>query len=151
MYLVYKWSDLMMKPLGGYTLLYIYMILWSRSHHGFYCMVILRSTTGPYGRPMLEVAYGEILFSLHRGCMGVKLGKSGWGVDMMSPMLDIPGSTPVWAQRILFSGFSNYKTICIMFSKLYMYNIKQKHWWSLTSSWPDEVQRTFSTAHWFQK
>ena len=35
----------------------------------FYCMVILRSTTGPYGRPMIEVAYGEILFSLHRGCM----------------------------------------------------------------------------------
>ena len=37
----------------------------------FYCMVILRSTTGPYGRPMIEVAYGEMLLSLHRGCMGV--------------------------------------------------------------------------------
>ena len=84
-------------------------------------MVILRSTTGPYGRPILEVAYGEILYSLHRDCMGVKLGKSGWGVDMMSPMLDIPGSTPVWAQRILFSEFSNYKIICIMFSSLYIY------------------------------
>ena len=36
----------------------------------FYLMVILRSTTAPYGRPMIEVAYGEILFSLHRGCMG---------------------------------------------------------------------------------
>ena len=34
-------------------------------------LVILRSTTGPYGRPMLEVAYGEMLCSLHRGCMGV--------------------------------------------------------------------------------
>ena len=33
-------------------------------------MVILRSTTGPYGQPMIEVAYGEILTSLHRGCMG---------------------------------------------------------------------------------
>ena len=63
-------------------------------------MVILRSTTGPYERPMLEVAYEEILFSLHRDCMGVKLGKSGWSVDMMSSMLDIPGSTPVWAQGI---------------------------------------------------
>ena len=68
-------------------------------------LVILRSTTGPYGRPIAEVAYGEILFSLHRGCMGVKLGKSGWGVDMMSPMLDIPGSTPVWAQNIIFLFF----------------------------------------------
>ena len=33
-------------------------------------MVMLRSTTGPYGRLMLEVAYGEILLSLHQGCMG---------------------------------------------------------------------------------
>ena len=49
-------------------------------------MVILRSTTGPYGRPIVEVAYGEtLLFSLYRGCMGVKLGKSGWGVDMCRP------------------------------------------------------------------
>ena len=36
-----------------------------------YLMVMLRSTTGPYGRPMTEVAYGEMLLSLHRGCIGV--------------------------------------------------------------------------------
>ena len=36
----------------------------------FHFMVILRSTTGPYGRPVIEVAYGEMLLSLHRGCMG---------------------------------------------------------------------------------
>ena len=36
-----------------------------------YLMVMLRSTTGPYGRLMTEVAYGEMLLSLHRGCMGV--------------------------------------------------------------------------------
>ena len=35
----------------------------------FYFMVMLRSTTGPYGRPVIEVAYGEMIFSLHRGCM----------------------------------------------------------------------------------
>ena len=34
-------------------------------------LVILRSTTGPYGRLIVEVAYGEMLRSLHRGCMGV--------------------------------------------------------------------------------
>ena len=28
-----------------------------------------------------------------------------------------------------------------------IYSIKQKHWWSLTLSWPDEVQRMFSTAY----
>ena len=32
--------------------------------------VMLRSTTGPYGRPVIKVAYREIIFSLHRGCMG---------------------------------------------------------------------------------
>ena len=37
----------------------------------YFChMVMLRSTTGPYGRPMIEVAYGEISSSLYRGCMG---------------------------------------------------------------------------------
>ena len=66
---------------------------------GFHLMVMLRSTTGPYGRPMLEVAYGEIIFTPPR-LYGSKLGKSGWGVDMKSSMLDIPGSTPVWAQCI---------------------------------------------------
>ena len=33
-------------------------------------MVMLRSTTGPYGQPVIEVAYGEMIFLLHQGCMG---------------------------------------------------------------------------------
>ena len=41
-------------------------------------MVILRSTTGPYGRLMIEVAYGEILVSLHRGCMGGMIAREEW-------------------------------------------------------------------------
>ena len=28
-------------------------------------MVMLRSTTGPYGRLVIEVAYGEMILSLH--------------------------------------------------------------------------------------
>ena len=40
-------------------------------------LVILRSTTGPYGRPIAEVAYGEMLRSLHRGCMGV-IAREEW-------------------------------------------------------------------------
>ena len=36
----------------------------------FHLIVMLRSTTGLYGRPVIDVAYGEMLFSLHRGCMG---------------------------------------------------------------------------------
>ena len=32
--------------------------------------LMLHSTTGSYGRPVIEVVYGEMIFSLHRGCMG---------------------------------------------------------------------------------
>ena len=31
-----------------------------------YLMVMLRSTTGPYGRPVIEVTYGEMMLSFHR-------------------------------------------------------------------------------------
>ena len=32
--------------------------------------VMLRSTTGSYGRLMIEVTYGKMILSLHRGCIG---------------------------------------------------------------------------------
>ena len=35
----------------------------------FHLMVMLHSTTGSYGRLVIEVAYGEMILSLHRGCM----------------------------------------------------------------------------------
>ena len=63
-----------MKPLSGYVLLYMHMCLHGHDYvmeFFSYLMVMLHSTTGPYGRPMIEVAYGEMLLSLHRGCMGV--------------------------------------------------------------------------------
>ena len=69
--MICNWTDLMMRPLVGYTLLYMYICLHDHTFgHGFCCMVILRSTTGSYGQPMIEVAYRKTLFSLHRGCMG---------------------------------------------------------------------------------
>ena len=36
----------------------------------FKLKVMLRCTTGPYGRLVIEVAYGEMILSLHRDCMG---------------------------------------------------------------------------------
>ena len=33
-------------------------------------MVMLRSTMGPYERLVIEIAYGEMILSLHRACMG---------------------------------------------------------------------------------
>ena len=53
-----------------YLDIYIYMLLHNNLIKGHVDLVMLRSTTSPYGRPMLEIAYGEILLSLHRGCMG---------------------------------------------------------------------------------
>ena len=71
-YMVYKWIISMIKPFGGYALLYMYMCLHDHDYvMNFYFMVILHSTTGLYGQSMTEVAYGEMLLSLHRGCMGV--------------------------------------------------------------------------------
>ena len=49
----------------------IYMLLQNDLIKGHDDLVMLRSTTGSYGRPVLEVAYGETLFSLHRGYIGV--------------------------------------------------------------------------------
>ena len=52
-----------------YFELYIYKFYddFMRCHED---TVMLRSTTSPYGRPVLEVAYGEMILSLHQGCMG---------------------------------------------------------------------------------
>ena len=49
--------------------IYIYMFYddFMRCHKD---TVMLRSTTGLYGRPVLEVAYGEMILTLHRGYMG---------------------------------------------------------------------------------
>ena len=37
---------------------------------GFHVTVMLCSTTGPNGRPMIKVAYEEMILSLHQDCMG---------------------------------------------------------------------------------
>ena len=62
-----------MKPQGD-QMFSINMLMYKISISGydmdFSMMVMLRSTTGPYGRSVIEVAYGEMIFSLHRDCMG---------------------------------------------------------------------------------
>ena len=101
---------------------------------------------------MIKVAYGEILFHSTEAVWELIAREEWLGCRHdASPMFDIPGSTPVWAQYILFFYFHDIKLICIMFLKsIYIYNIKE-HWWFLTLSWPDKVQRMFSTAYEFFK
>ena len=40
-----------------------------------------------------------------------------------SPMFDIPRSTSVWAQCIIFSGFSYYKNLYVLCFQMYIYII----------------------------
>ena len=49
----------------------IYMLLHNDLIKDHVDLVMLRSTTDSYERLVLEVAYGETLFSLHRGCIRV--------------------------------------------------------------------------------
>ena len=53
---------------------FIYIYTYSYVDHiynmDFHVMVMLHSTTGPDGRLVIEIAYGEMILSLHRGCMG---------------------------------------------------------------------------------
>ena len=63
-YMFWNWQMWKKKPLSGYILLYTFMCFLMMISSGYFScfMVILRSTTGPYGRPIAEVAYGEIVF-----------------------------------------------------------------------------------------
>ena len=88
----------------------------------FKLMVILCSTTGLYGRPVIEVVYGEMILSLHRieAVWEMRAREEWLGCRHdASPKFDIPRSTPVWAQCILFSGFQVIKTYIYCF-KIYM-------------------------------
>ena len=73
-------------------------------------MVMLRSITSPYGRPVIEVAYEEMI--------AWEKWLKYW--HDASSMFDIPGSTPVWAQCILFFEFRDIKTYIYIVFKTYM-------------------------------
>ena len=67
---------------------------------------------------MIEVAYGEMIFHFTE-VVWEMVAREEWlrCRHDASSMFDIPGSTPVWAQYILFSSFHDIKLICIMFLK----------------------------------
>ena len=105
-------------------------------------MVMLRSTTGSYRRPVIEVAYGETIFHFTETVWKMIAREEWLGCRHdASPMFDILGSTPVWAQYIYFLDFQDIKTY--MYYVFKSIRIIKEHWWTLTSSWPDEVQRMF--------
>ena len=95
-----------------------------------------------------EVAYEETLIHSTEAVWEILAREEWLGCRHdASPMLDIPGSTPVWAQYIYFLDFKDIKTY--MYYVFKSIRIIKEHWWTLTSSWLDEVQKMFSTAHEF--
>ena len=121
-------------------ILYI-CILHNDLMRGHEDLVMLRSTTSSYGWPVIEVAYGEILFHSIEAVWELIAREEWLGCRHdASSMFDISGSTPLWAQYILFyfSDFHDIKTYMYYIFKIYIYSIKE-HWWSLILSCPDKV------------
>ena len=82
---------------------------------------MLRSTTGSYGRPVIEVAYGENLFHSTE-IVWEMIAREEWlrCWHDASPMLDIPGSTLVWDQYLLFFDFQRYKNLYVLCFQIYI-------------------------------
>ena len=121
---IIRWLYMMMKPQGGYMLIhvniYVYNDFMMMSCHEDTVMI---STTGPYGRPVIESYMGK--WYLHSTeAVWEMIAREEWLACRhdASPMLDIPRSTPVWAPYILFSGFLNIKTYVYVyyFQNLYV-------------------------------
>ena len=150
-----------------YKYIYYSMILWWWSHEmavfythiHLYIMILqwwdvmrtewwLRSTMGSYGRLVIEVAYGKTLIHSTEAIWEILAQEEWLGCrHNASPIFDIPGSTSMWTQYIYFLDFKDIKTY--MYYVFKSIRIIKKCLWTLTSSWPDEVQRMFSTAHEF--
>ena len=104
-------------------LIHMYICKYKYDHDmSFHLMVILRSTTSPNGRPIIEVAYEEMIFSVYRGCMGD---------DSLRRVVRVLAwcIIHVWHTRVntsvgsiyIFSVFSRYKNIYVLCFQIFMY------------------------------
>ena len=111
--------------------------IWFTDLYWWYDLEIwwwLRSTAGSYGRPMLEVAYGETVISLHRGCLRDVSSERVVGVSIWC----ITHGGHIWVNTSVGTVYVFWyiffiKSIRIMISKIYIY-IMKGHWWFLTLS-----------------
>ena len=116
---------LMIMPQGGYVFWYMCIcILYNDLMRGHEDLVMLRSTTSPYGRPVIDVTYGEMILSLHWGCMGDDssgrvVGVSAWCI---AHVWHTRVNTSVGSAYIIF-WFLRYKNLRIyiyIIFKIYM-------------------------------
>ena len=96
--------------------LYIYMLLHNELMRGHVDLVMLRSTTGSYGRPVIKVAYGKMISSLYRDCMGDD--SSGRVVEMLACCI-----AHAWHTRVNTSVGSTYIIFWFSLYKIYMYYV----------------------------
>ena len=128
-YNIIRWFYVMMKPRGGYvfdTHIYMYIMIlrwWDVMRTQWW----LRSITGSYGRLVIEVAYGETLIHSIETVWEI-LAQKEWLVCQhdASPIFDILGSTPIWAQYIYFLDFKDIKTY--MYYVFKSIRIIKEHW-----------------------
>ena len=116
---------MILKPWGGYVFYtYIYinwmMILrwWDVMRTWWLC-----STTGFYGRPVIEVTYRETLIHSTEVVWEILAWEKWLGYRHdASSMFDILGSRPVWAQYIyIYSGFQGYENLYVLYFQIYTY------------------------------
>ena len=87
----------------------------------FNLMVMLRSTKGSYGRPVIEVAYEETIFHSTEVVWEMVAQEEWLGCrHNASLMFDISELTPVWAPYILFFYFLEIKTYKYFILNLYI-------------------------------
>ena len=110
--------------------------------------MMLRSTTGSYGWPVIKVAYGEIMIHSTEAVWEILAREEWLGCrHNTSRMFNIPGSTPMWAPYIIFSGFHDIKIS--MYYVLISIRIKKNTdgLWSHLGLM--KFKKYFSTAHMF--
>ena len=90
----------------------------------FRLMVMLRSTTGPYEWPVIEVVYGVMILSLHRDCMGDDISGRVVGVSKwcIAHVWHTRVNTSVGSVYTIFLGFHDIKTYIYVycFQNLYV-------------------------------
>ena len=88
----------------------------------------------------MEVAYGDTLIHSTEAVWEILARREWLGCQHDATlMFNIPESTPMWVQYIYiyFLDFKDIKTyIYYVFKSIC---IIKEHWWTLTSSWPEEV------------
>ena len=102
---------------GIYIYIQLYMMM--RWHEIMVLRWWLCSTTGPLWMDLFRGRIWKDYDSFHRGCFGKYLlervvGMPSWCITAWSTY---PGQHQCWALYMIFFGFHDIKSICIMFTK----------------------------------